>query len=516
MNLKEWKYIKKMDFIKRGMDKHKTLFIAIFLLIVPVICVLLTLVADGVTLQSFRLPHATNDELVYYHQVDSVLKYGIPQGHFGYSETHANYLSFGAWSPVLLINYLILGVLFGWSAIKAVIYNIIMISVAMFLFGILAKPNVRQTLFIALFYAINTYITRNVLTVIPEVTCYFYVIVFIGLSYSCFRENRLWKRMFLLMIAILLSWMRPYYLLLFIVYAFFSYKQYKWKSLPASGIAILIGLFGYRFIFNNFCGKPSSTFIKSSWLDGFQYDFLHGVFHAMHSIFKGIRTYFLFVRSFFIEAQDGKNFFLLLVCIVIFVLLLFYCNENRSSDQYLWRFFWLLSLCAMIVAVSLFFPGEAADRHIAEFVIMSMFVIAMESGEKRTGVLLLGIALIFSAILVPIGRRNYATDIQIETVEDAKIQLAENMPLDYTGEASWNNTVDWIFIDGYEVDWKMLFALPSGYAVNLCFSDWFLQQETYQSRYVATINDGAVEARCVMLGGKKIADYGGIVIYRIK
>ena len=76
---------------------------ALILALVPLLCVALRCAIDGKTLFDVYLPASPwNDELFYYKLTEGVLEYGVPQGYFGFNESHGRYLSFAAWSPVLL------------------------------------------------------------------------------------------------------------------------------------------------------------------------------------------------------------------------------------------------------------------------------------------------------------------------------------------------------------------------------------------------------------------------------
>ena len=89
-----------------------------------------------------------NDELSYYKQIEAMVKYGYPQGYFGYSLTHARDLSFGEWSVFLLIPYAIIGKMFGWTLITPIICNIFFVTVALSVFALLVRPTNRQMYFI--------------------------------------------------------------------------------------------------------------------------------------------------------------------------------------------------------------------------------------------------------------------------------------------------------------------------------------------------------------------------------
>ncbi len=77
---------------------------AVLLALLPVIACLVYCVGKGQGIGQIYLPASErNDELIYYKQVEAILRCGYPQGYFGFNESHALRLSFAAWSPVLML-----------------------------------------------------------------------------------------------------------------------------------------------------------------------------------------------------------------------------------------------------------------------------------------------------------------------------------------------------------------------------------------------------------------------------
>ena len=80
--------------------KSKREFLCTFLFISSgIICAALYCLVDGKMITDIYLPSGSwNDEVFYYKQIEAAINYGLPQGYFGYGETSAEYLTYGAWS----------------------------------------------------------------------------------------------------------------------------------------------------------------------------------------------------------------------------------------------------------------------------------------------------------------------------------------------------------------------------------------------------------------------------------
>ena len=60
----------------------------------------------GVSLGKIYLPaSAWSDEVYYAKQLSAVVNHGVPQGYFGFNESHAEIGRFAAWGPALFYLY---------------------------------------------------------------------------------------------------------------------------------------------------------------------------------------------------------------------------------------------------------------------------------------------------------------------------------------------------------------------------------------------------------------------------
>ena len=67
----------------------------------------------GVSLGKIYLPaSAWSDEVYYAKQLSAVVTHGVPQGYFGFNESHAEIGRFAAWGPAAFYLYAIPGLIF--------------------------------------------------------------------------------------------------------------------------------------------------------------------------------------------------------------------------------------------------------------------------------------------------------------------------------------------------------------------------------------------------------------------
>ena len=127
--------------VKVFVQKYNRILCAFLMALVPLAAYVVTCAIDGKSVLDVYLPASTwNDELYYYKLVEAILEHGYPMGFYGFNESHALKLSFAAWSPVLLLPWVIWGFLFGWNLMSPVICNMVMMCLAVFIFTYLTKP----------------------------------------------------------------------------------------------------------------------------------------------------------------------------------------------------------------------------------------------------------------------------------------------------------------------------------------------------------------------------------------
>ncbi len=181
----------KIDKIQNNFTANHTSIILglIFTITIPVCCVIFAAL-QGMSILDIN-PYATawNDEAIYYKQLEGVLSHGFPQGYFGYNESTAEIGTFGAWSPVILIPYVILGFIFGLSPTYIYLFNILMVTVASLVYYIVARPNKLQVVFFYIFMMALPIAIRYTLSNMVEALFYAGVIVLAGIVEYCKKDR---------------------------------------------------------------------------------------------------------------------------------------------------------------------------------------------------------------------------------------------------------------------------------------------------------------------------------------
>lgn len=203
---------------KRYMDWGKALVMALL----PYFACLLYCSLRGKGIGEVYLPSSgLNDELFYYKQVEGIIQFGYPQGYFGFNESHALHLSFSAWSPVLVLPWVLWGLVFGWNLMSPIICNIVLMTLAVFLFTLFAKPDWKQMAVLALLFLLYAPFAWYMLSCMPEIICMSLLLVFYGFAAAYVRKKS--RALLAAMFALsgVLTLMRPYMLLFMMLPAMF-------------------------------------------------------------------------------------------------------------------------------------------------------------------------------------------------------------------------------------------------------------------------------------------------------
>ena len=185
---------------------------ALLMALLPLVCCIVHCALQGRSLFEVYLPASEwNDELFYFKQVEAILENGYPYGYYGFNESRAAYLSFAAWSPVLVIPWVLWGALFGWTMLSPVLCNIFLMSLDMFLFVYFTKPGYKQMGCISVLYCLFPMFTRYMMSGMPEIICISLVLVFYGVAISYLQEKASnGKLVCLFVMSVLMTLMRPY------------------------------------------------------------------------------------------------------------------------------------------------------------------------------------------------------------------------------------------------------------------------------------------------------------------
>ena len=523
------------NYVKSLSEGKRTLCKATIMALLPILCCIVYCALQGHSVMDVYLPAGEwNDELLYFKQIEAVVEHGIPLGYFGYNEGHAEYLSFGAWSPVLFIPWVLWGLLFGWNLMSPILCNIFLMTVAMFVFVVLTKLNWKQLGALALLYCLFPMFTRYVLSGMPEIICISMVIVFYGLGYSYLKCERGAKIVWMFVLSALLTLMRPYMCLFMFLPIFLWVRRSKsWQSIAGS-VTVLLGTFGMYVVINNLLGAEYlEPMFSVEWLkvlldegiaEGIRYilftlvhkgaEFAAGITEALRSGYPVGAFFTVFLVSALIMTVQ---------CVIGIVRRKF---EDTEADMILCGHcaftFW-----GMFAAQLLMYSLNDGSRHLNTFVAAAICLIAVTERKLPGKTAVLGILFLYLFAV----KGNYphfyqvpfATEERLEWVQYWEDAFAEEMALERVAAPNYDNVVSWVLIDSIEggtptlTDWNALYALPAGMGINCCYSDYINDNiKRLKGKYLATLSGGSVDVNCINEGFKEIGRNGNVVIYRVR
>lgn len=562
-------------FLRMDRERRGVAAAALLLALVPWICAWVYCLLRGRGFGDIYLPASPwNDELFYYKLTENVISYGYPQGYFGFNESHGLYLSFAAWSPVLLLFWVVWGFFFGWNLLSPMLCNLTLLSVSMFLFCVLVRPGKRQSLLIGILYAAFLPVTRFALSCIPEVELFGLFIVFLGLAMSCQRAYKGWMIGVMFGLVMLMTWMRPYLILLFLTPAVLWVSRKGRRVLVATAVisAATVAVYG---MVNHFFSAPYLTdLFYTEWITVyFEQGFLAGVKYTIWKLYTSLASVAemvwenLTVKNGLISAA-GLYYFIFLLLFFGLLIKFIYSIGKRSGFrrtqrvptgehgspfcraagegwmEFLLEGQMLLCMAGFFAADLLMYRLQEGGRHTLVYIVGCIFLLPfMEtislkrisgkraiffSGQEMASLAVpLAAAVVFLLLFagrgdipyefaVPFGEAEHRADL-----EDMARQLSENMSLS-DSVPSYDNTVIWTAWDSVEgetktVDFGAYYAVPKGFGINLCDGGYMdVNLEDLQSRYIGVIPGGDFEKRCLAAGGEVVGECERLVIYDMR
>lgn len=494
------------------------------LTLLPLLCCMAYCLKTGNSMWDIYLPASPwNDEIIYYKEVEGMLRYGMPRGYFGYSENHALVGSLSVWSPVLLLPWYVWGLLFGWGLLSPIWCNLTLMMLAMALFCALAKPDKRQCFWIAVFYACFQYFNRYILSALVEIPTYAFLIVALGLIYSL-KKTFSWKKVTVLYVILaFLTLMRPYMILLSVIPWYYLARRKK-KWLGIGGVLFFLQLISYFLMTHYFCSPylDGQGLLGSAWLDVF----------VTEGIKSGLKNFiYIFLTSWeeylgYMVSTHGENVSAMFAILFgVFCYQLYGAIQKKNREQALWNGFFVFYFVAMLLAAIYMFGIASGRKHMLCFVVLGLFVLAMDGLELSKSV---GLSLaLFYFFVVSVAGGGWAWNIPyIDMNIQAEIRKGEEVlhrEIEVTdSDNPFDNTIVWTFGDVVDdqmvdTDWHMLYALPPGMGINMCLFDSLASDlSNVQSKYIFVVADGRTDQHCRKVGAKKLVEYGGMIIYQLR
>lgn len=521
-----------------------TLLKAVLLALLPVLCCLVYSAMQGKSIGEVYLPNSEwNDELFYYKQVEGIVKYGYPQGYFGFNESRALKLSFAAWSPVLVFPWILWGILFGWNLMSPIICNILLMTLACFLFVWLVRPTWRQLGILTFLFCLYTLNVRYMLSGMPEVICFALLIIFYGLAVNFLRREKGWKLAMLFVLSGLLTLMRPYMLLFMLLPAYLWIRRKKWAGIIGSGV-IFVTVLGIYAMIKHYLGAEYFTpLFYTDWITTF---FQEGIGAGFYNFFgtlywKGSAFYGHTVEGVRSGLASGAFFggYLVMMAVLLGQSLADYFKIRGTrrlgvvkisgsegtplKDKLLIEGHLAFSFVVMLLALLLMYKITEGSKHLLTFLAVGIFVVSLMETRTFKKAILLGAVFAYFYTYKAVDPYDYQvpyiTADQEEQVEFWRETLADKLVLKRENVPSYENVVIWTLGDQLETGsvatkWQLLYALPEGMGISCCEVAYVMENfDALQSRYIAAPSGGVVDRLCAEHGYVELGRDVDLVVY---
>jgi len=544
--------------------RYLTMAKAVLMALLPLLCCLVYCTMQGKSMAEVYLPGSEwNDELFYYKQVEGIVKFGYPQGYFGFNESHALKLSFAAWSPVLVFPWIIWGVLFGWNLMSPIICNILLMTLACFLFVWLVKPDWKQVGITSLLFCLYTPFVRYMLSVMPEVICFSMLIIFYSLAVNYLNGEKTYKLVILFILSGLLTLMRPYMLLFMLLPACFWIRRSRWKGMLGSAVVFGAVLAVYAAIKHYLGAAYFAPLFFTDWVDAF---FERGLFGGIRYTLGKIYYMALSLKGHMIEGfRTGlaSGAFFAGYLVMLSVLLVQSVKDffslrsmkrqsaggeeaeksgrekdrkvtagcagtgrmERLKKQLTIEVHFVISLIAMLFALLLMYKLTEGSKHLLTFMAAGIFLTGILETRYFKKAVVIGVTFAYFYSYMALDPYDYqvpfAEEQRAAQVEDWREALENVLLLDREAAPGYENSVIWVFRDqaagdSINMKWQLLYAIPKGFGISCCEKEYVLEHfGELQSRYIATLAGGEVDARCREAGYIELNRDEDMALYQI-
>ena len=501
----------------------------IILTIFPLFCVIGICIYHGKSFSDLYIPCSEwNDEMVYYKLTESVIDYGIPQGFFGFNESHGIYLSFASWSPFLLLPWVVWGKIFGWNILSPIICNIVLLSMAFLIITLILRPSWKQVMFIVLCFSFCSHFTRFIISCMSEVTVWSFSLIVFSLFVLDSKKKSNRALVIAIFILAVLCLMRPYFVIFFI-YPLVRLKKCESKLFFISAGSLVITIILY-YLVNHYLSAPYlEDLYYTDWIHSFKNGLFYGVQYTASKMIKSFVSILNLIEKCVIgNNTSGALYAVFFICLLIQLIHLVLVIRQKEKDIMMLDIQVLLASLLFFIAVLLMYRLPEGGRHVLPYV----FIIILNVGINR----LSNKQLLFQAVVIiavfyfffnirAVSEFDYKIPFKENDVynelEDLKRALKREIIVLDEDNPSYINTIIWVFsdnVDGIDtrVAFRQFYSVPPGIGLNLCYGQYVLDNiDSINSRYIGTIPDGDIDILLKKYGKRVIAQNESIIVYEL-
>lgn len=518
----------------------------LIMMLIPVVYCVVYCMIQGKSIFDVYLPASEwNDELFYYKQVESILSHGIPQGYFGFNESHALKLSFAAWSPVLVAPWVLWGAVFGWGYLSPIFCNIALMTIAMAVYSLLVKPTWKQIGCICVVFFSFTPFVRYMLSGMPEIICFSFLIIFYANAIRYLREECLKNLLWMFVLAGLLTLMRPYLFLFMLLPIFWSFKGWGYKAGALACVYSGVILFVYGLIKHYLGAEYFAPLYFTDWIKVyFEQGLIEGILYTLKLLYWNGKSFFVMLTQGVREGLAAGSFFagyilvMLLLCVQIVLDGKDILREKRTEDEnanrekkrfLLLETHLLFSFVGMLAALLLMYKLTEGSKHLLTFIAASLFVISIMETRRFIKIIAVSVSFVYLYVIMALDPYDYqvpfVNDELVAQTDMWKEVFETQIEVNVDDAPSYENTVIWVFNDSVSVSkdqyvsknlkWQVLYELPSGMGISCCMPDYLMQNfKELKSAFLVTVADGDLDRCCQEEGYIELARDDDIVFYR--
>ncbi len=472
-----------------------------------------------------------NDEVGYYRVIRLLRHEFYPQGMYGFNEDAPAHLAYGPYNIFTYLPYFVLSFFTGIANHNSIYYsNVALAVLACLFFVLLVRPDVRESLFTALFLVTYLVMGRYIWSGMTESSYNFFLILFAALTLWMVRNPSArassQKAALIAMILIVFFWntMRPYYFPLLLIPAYMILRKESSLSGRAKALLVLlaavaaaasVGLFffftGYN-VARYFFDSTQTETLKQLLSSGSPVTMLRQILSANLDALREIKGYLKNSRwaggiPILYFAQS-----LLLLILMIRTLL---SRSPKRDGRCAVIFLMLLAGAAIYEAnVVLYSPVQLHRMMLAVTIAYGLLLIHLGGFERIAGEVALIAVMAFFVIRAPENFRLPQIDsstLSAQEQEAMELELRAVLPLE---DDPWDNTIAKL-PESERLQWE--YMLPTYTSLNVCqhaVLEELLTSGKIRSKFVLLAEDSDLTPLCTGNGYEIVWKGYGRIMYR--
>ena len=480
----------------------------------------------GKSVFSLFLPDSINNDCLYYYKLVEGTVYGwMPKGYFGFNESHAIIGTYAAWNPLILLPWVIWGKIFGWNYASPFLSNLFFVASSLTAMSFLAKPKGKDlALFFGMLFVFPS-VPIHFLNALPESMMLSVFILFYAFAIRASDERGgMGNIIGMVVCSFFMTLVRPYMVLTFFLPWYYG-KKGKKPVFHVGMILLAVLAVSGNFISGHFLTSEYFTplydlsLIKHIFTGKFA-DALRDIKYTAMYIFPEV---WYCLKSSFTYGMTAGTQYMIAISTAAFLLLM--CAEKEDKKNRVIYIFHASFVVLMLVAiVFLLKKANEGGRHLFIFAVTGIFLLCVGKSRMMKLGLVLATGLLMMIFLVQGGLVPTDYDVPFDNLA-AREEVAywdetfEKKDIKASKETGYDNTVIWVLWDDYKgerlaTDVCGLYALPKGMGISCC-EDYYVKQniDGLKSRYIATLEGGAVDELCREHGFKEIGKTSKMVIF---